>query len=312
MLNDPKRHQEEIIIRLESKEYEVDAEAVASMIRAITAIVTETQLELNENEKILVKARPFSKGSFEIPLDLVLVSAASLFDTPIFLQNILETIKSYISIRTELRGEQLPEPDKNGSVVLNGTNITLSHSVIQVFNSSRVSDAFHRAATDVAADPSISDINIIRSKSKDLLVRIASSELPYFQTTEPPISSEVQNRDRRIEAELVLRSAVFQGKGKWKFNLEGVAIAVTISDEAFLQRVNSGIERFASGDRLKVELLIRERFNHQLSDYERTGSYVVDRVIQHTSQPPSDSSRSDKKQLDLFDRDIDADISEEE
>jgi hypothetical protein len=224
----------------------------------------------------------------------------------------LETIKSYISIRTELRGEQLPEPDKNGSVVLNGKNITINHSVIQVFNSARVSDAFHRAATDVAADPSISDINIIRSKSKDLLVRIASSELPYFQTTEPPISSEVQNRDRRIETELVLRSAVFQGKGKWKFNLEGVAIAVTISDEAFLQRVNSGIERFASGDRLKVELLVREQFSHQLSDYERTGSYVVERVIEHTSQPPSDSSRSDKKQLDLFDRDIDADISEEE
>lgn len=312
MSNDPKRHQEEITISLESKESEVDAEAVASMIRAITAIVAETQRELNANEQILVKARPFSKGSFEIPLDLVLVSAASLFDTPIILQNMLETIKSYISIRTELRGEQLPEPDKNGSVVLNGQNITISQSVIQVFNSASVSEAFHRAATDVAADPSISDINIIRSKSRDLLVRIANSELPYFQTTEPPISSEVPNRDRRIEAELVLRSPVFQGKGKWKFNLEGVAIAVTISDEVFLQRVNSGIERFASGDRLKVELLIRERFNQQLSDYERTGSYVVERVIEHTRQPPTAISRSDNKQLDLFDRNVDADISEEE
>ena len=94
MSNDPKRHQEEITISLESKESEVDAEAVASMIRAITAIVAETQRELNANEQILVKARPFSKGSFEIPLDLVLVSAASLFDTPIILQNMLETMDS--------------------------------------------------------------------------------------------------------------------------------------------------------------------------------------------------------------------------
>ena len=129
---------ESLTIRLGTTATEVDATAVASTMQAIAAIIEESQVQLNANEQVLLKARPFAKGSFEIPLDLIYVGVLSLYENHPLLMQILAVLKEYLSIRQLLKGKSLPPPEKDGTFVVNGSQITIQNSVIQIISNNQV------------------------------------------------------------------------------------------------------------------------------------------------------------------------------
>lgn len=110
MATEDQSQRESLTIRLGTQGAEADAAAVASTMQAVAAIVEETQIQLKSNQQVLLKARPFAKGSFEIPLDLILVGTASLFETHPLLSCILDILKEYLKVRQLLKGHALPAP----------------------------------------------------------------------------------------------------------------------------------------------------------------------------------------------------------
>lgn len=277
-------HTESLSVRLGSPDSQVNAAAVASTMQAILAIVDEAQKGLKANEHVLLKARPFANGSFEIPLDLIVLGAAALFDVHPLLDQVLGILKDYIDIKKLLKGEPLPQPTDNGTIVVQGNTITVSNSVINVLSSNRVNSAVDRAVTDIAADETIRDVKVFRGRSPEPFITIPNTEFQYLRYT-PRTSGEMPDRDRVVKATLTLRTLVFEGTGKWRFNYEGVKISADIRDDDFKRRVAAGVEQFAAGDRLEVELIIAERYNPTIADYERKGQYSIARVFRHIKQP---------------------------
>lgn len=275
---------ESLTIRLGTKGAEADAAAVASTMQAVAAIVEETQIQLKTTEHVLLKARPFAKGSFEIPLDLILVGAATLFENHPLLSSILDILKEYLKVRQLLKGQALPPPERDGTFIVNGSSITIQNSVINIVSNGRVQNAVDKAATDLLKDETIKDVKFFRDDDSTPMAVIPQSEFEYLKNTPTTESLEEGKRNRVVTAMLTLRSPVFDGRSKWKFNYEGAKIDASIADEDFRRKVQSGLEQFAAGDRLEVTLNIKEEYNQQFADYERKG-FSVTQVLKHIKRP---------------------------
>lgn len=93
-----------ITVRLSSEGEEVNATAVGITMTAITALITEAHADIAANEELLIKARPFTRGSFEIPLDLIIVQSGTLFTESPLLEQLLETVRHYFMAKVALAG----------------------------------------------------------------------------------------------------------------------------------------------------------------------------------------------------------------
>lgn len=76
---------------------------------------------------------------------------------------------------------------------------------------------------------------------------------------------------------LQIESAVFKEDNKWRFSDGANSLYAEISDEGFLQRINSGDERFGKGDVLVVDL----RKVQTITDNGLKLEYIVVKVREH-------------------------------
>lgn len=296
---------ESITVRLGSLNSQVDAAAVASTMQAIVAIVNEAQKGLKNNEQVLLKARPFAAGSFEMPLDLIVMGAVALFEIHPVLDQLLDMLKGYIDIKKLLKGQPVPEPTDDGTYVIQGNNISISNSVVNILSNSQVNAAMDQAVADISADEAIRDLEVLRAGSPEPFIKITSTEFKDLRSQALDLGTDKPNRDRTVKAMLTLRSPVFEGSGKWRFNYDGVKIAADIRDESFKRKVIAGLEQFAAGDRLEVDLVIAERYNPAIADYERKGQYFISKIHKHTRQPVRVEQKRGTTQMPLIPHDDD-------
>ena len=232
---------------------------------------------------MLLKARPFSEGSFEIPLELVILGGASLFDNQPLIDEILRMLKQYFEAKKLLRGQPPPSPRSDGgSVVIHG-DLEISNSVVNILVNAKVNTAVDRAAVDVAADETIKHIKVLTGEERTVLTTVEREELEYFRTGNDT-GPRAPTRDRQETTEVIIKSPVFEGNARWKFIWKSHTILADISDEDFMERVRAGNEAFAAGDRLEVDLVVHERYDEALATYEESG-YSIMRVHRHSKRP---------------------------
>lgn len=284
-------HRESLTVKLGAEPAEANAAAVASTMQAVVAIVEEAQQQIQSNEQLLLKARPFAKGSFEIPFDLIVLGAATLFDVHPLIGQVLDMLKDYLDIKKMLKGEPVPEPAENGTIVIQGNTVQVSKSVINILCSGQVNSTVDRAFSDIEADDTIKDVKVYRGSDTTPIATIPNTEFAYFKHEPSTPPSDRPDRDRNVKATLTIRRPVLEGRAKWDVNYEGNSISADLRDEDFKQRVDAGIEEFARGDRLEVELTIVERYNPTIDDYERKGAYVITKVLNHIKQPHDPASK---------------------
>lgn len=102
---------------------------------------------------------------------------------------------------------------------------------------------------------------------------IDKKEVEYFkfQDIDDHLSESI------TETFLQIESISFKEKNKWRFNNGGSTINASISDEAFLQKIDSGLLRFGKGDLLKVKLKTIQFLAHTKLKTE----FEVVEVIEH-------------------------------
>jgi hypothetical protein len=270
---------ESLTVRLESSDGEVNATAVASTMSAVVALIMEAQQEISANEVLLVKARPFAKGSFEIPLDLIVLASATMFATSPLIENVLALLKSYFELKNLLQGaEAFPREDI--SAALDGNDISMGDLTINLLSPSSDANRLMATATEeLGRDPTISGVTFIRGDEKMPFISIRRSQFSYYRIA-PPSAESASERERRSRETLSIASIVFEGNGKWKFNRKGHIIGAKIEDADFVERVQSGIETFRAGDRLDVALVINQVLDAATNDYLNK-VYHIERVFGH-------------------------------
>lgn len=287
--------QELFTIKLTAKVHNANATAVAATMDAVVAILREAERQINPPDKLLIKARAFASGSFEIPLDLIFVGTALTVGMP-YVDELLRIFKGYLSLKKLLKGNPAPDSAKDGAFVLDGNTINISESVVNVYNNSPVNEAVSRAATEIEGDENISAMVFLKGVEQEQIGIVPRAELTYLQIPDTTLDLEPnKNVRKKRKVTLVVRKPVLcDSKDKWSFLYVDRPIMADILDEGWLRKVTASIERFGSGDRLIVDLSIHDEWNPALQAFEAK-RYSVVKIHDHKLATP-------ERQLTIFDK----------
>jgi hypothetical protein len=264
-----------------------DALAVASSIEAVATMINEVHKGFNDNHELLVKARPFAPGSLEIPLDIVVLAAvgASLLDRDV-ISSVLSIIKEYFTIKNLLKGD-VPRIE-NGRVIIKGNTMQAQSITINLLKpSSCANQLVCKAMENAERDESIKDIKIVRDSDQERIAHVDRSEFGYYHKIESTVEiPEEQCRTERTT--LVIYGPILDANNSlsWRFKraIDREMIQANITDEVFLSRVESG-EKFAAGDTLEVDLLIRQKYDKMFETYVDLKKGTITKVHHHTPRP---------------------------
>jgi len=281
--------EEKIIVNFgtDSDSDKANALAVASSIEAVATMINEVHKEFKDNHELLVKARPFAPGSLEIPLDIVVLAAvgASLLDKEV-ISSILKIVKEYFAIKKALKGD-VPKIE-NGRVIIEGNTIHAHNITINLLNpSSCANKLVSKAMEEAGRDKSIKDIKIVKDSDQKEIAHVDRSEFKYYRELESIV--DVPEEECMTErTTLIIYGPILDANNSilWKFKrvTDQKIIQANITDESFLSRVASG-EKFAAGDMLEADLLIRQKYNKMFGEYEDWKKGTITKVHKHTPRP---------------------------
>ena len=283
-------HSETLTVTYESDSKRADAKAVGSGLLAVQAIVDEVNNELEVNDRILVKARPFAPGSLELPLDLIICLSAELLirDYP-WLQKLREIIAQFFDIKVRLRGQPIQVEDGN-VVIIENSRIHVDQITLQCLTpgstaSQRCSEAFR----SIEEDKEIKAVCIKSGEESTPLAHIQRENFPYFHSEASIGTNNLGQRDQESRETVVIRQPSFDAELAWRFVWRDVKIAAQVQDKEFQERIDIGRESFAAGDSLEVDLRRLQQYDPASKTYIDK-SYTVTHVWKH-------NRRSEQKKL---------------
>jgi len=283
---------EELTISYDSETNRANAEAVGSGLLAIQSVICEVQKAFDENEKILVKARPFAEGSLELPLELIVFGAAMILQEHPLLQKVREVITLYFDIKKRMRGRSIQVEDGN-VVIIENSHVRVDQITLQCLNpGSEVSQRCYDAFQSIEKDQEIRAVRVYSSVSDEPIVDIQRDEFSYYHTDTINDEEYLGQKQEESRETLIIRQPAFDAELAWRFIWREMKISAKIQDQEFQQRVESGQESFVSGDSLGVTLLRLQEYDPAERMYVPK-QYIITRVWEH-------NRRADIHQNDLF------------
>jgi len=271
---------ETLTLTYESNGHRADAKAVGASLLAIEAMIAEVHNAFEENEQLLVKARPFGQGSLELPLDLIVFGAAMIIQEYPLFQKIREVIKRYFDIKRRLRGRPIHVEEGN-VIIIENSRIQVDQITLQCLNpgsavSDKCSDAFH----DIEGDSEIQAVRILSSTSQEPLIRIPRREFPFFHPETPIGEQNLGQRYKETQETLIIRQPSFEAELAWRFIWRETKISAKVQDERFQRNVEAGSESFAAGDSLDVDLQRLQEYDPAARTYANK-QYTITQVRKH-------------------------------
>jgi len=273
---DSKEETEELIIGFdveEPKDSRVDASSLGKTVIATDSILRELHEEFGKNSELLLKARPFRQGSFEIPMDIVVVTAAALVGFPI-LENMLKCLTEYFRLKRELKG--LAPRIKDGKLIIENNKIEIDKVVVNLLDPTNRSNKLVASAfEEIEKDDNITGFKVTRKK--DMLANVKREDFKYYELP----AREKRFKETETKEVLDVLGPIFEEKGKWAFRREGKVIHASVSDEGFVkQTVIQNGEPFRSGDKLSVELIVEQEYDESVGVYIDQ-RYTVVKILKH-------------------------------
>jgi hypothetical protein len=287
-------HSETLTMTYESNPQRASAKAVGAGLLAVQAIVDDFNSDLQDNERILVKARPFTPGSLELPLDLLVVVSAELLihDFP-WLQKLREIIAQFFDIKVRLRGQPIHVEDGN-VVIIQNSRIHVDQITLQCLNpASNASRSCSEAFRSIEEDQEIKAVRITSDKEDTPLAHIQRDSFPYLHPETPVGTRNLGQRYEESRETLVIRQPAFDAELAWRFVWQNEKISAQLEDETYQKVVESGRESFAAGDSFEVDLRRLQEYDPASQTYIDK-SYTVTHVWKHSRR------EKQKQQTQLF------------
>lgn len=271
-----KRQVEELVVGFDVKsptDSSVDASALGKTVIAIDSILRELHDEFAQNTEILVKTRPFKRGSFDIPIEIIVLSAVALYSFPI-LENMLKCLTEYFRLKRELKG--LAPRIQDGKLIIENNKIEVDKVVVNILDPTNRSNKLVASAfEEMEKDDNINGFKVTRKKG--MLAKVKREDFKYYG----PPAREKRFKEAETTEILDVVGPLFDEKGKWTFRREGKIIHANISDEGFIkQTVLKNGEPFRSGDKLRVELLVEQEYDEAMGVYVDK-RYTVVQILKH-------------------------------
>jgi hypothetical protein len=233
----------------------IDAAEAATILRGASEFLGAANVTTYGSESELdVRVESYSEGSDIFGLFLS-VSQAAAFVAPQW-SAYVDLIKDVFDLFKHLEGEQPKKIVRQGD---GSVQVENNHGVINNFNGATVHFVFQgdagRSLEKLVRDPVVGKRDGIKLIADGETIAAANeNEARYFRH----YSDEEEILESTTERYLVVKTVVLDGGAMWRFTDGGNNLAAKITDEPFMERVHKGVERFGSGDTLRVMLSSRQ------------------------------------------------------
>ena len=282
----------EITVEFGSSEHVAEPLAVAKTLTAIDSLIKEAHQSFEVNSQLLLKARPFEKGSFDIPFILELLGVVALSQYP-SLETIINILEQYFDIKKKLKGDK-PNIKDSQTIIIQGNEIRVEQATLNFFTPYNKSDKLvSEAFEEITKDTSIEDVNIIKKDAKKPLATIKRKEFAYCiaeKVVSVPKEENLENGDVIVS----ILAPFLDNSSKWVLQLGDKRIHARVTDDTYTQLVKKGVEKFANGDKLNVDLQFTRQYEAD-SEFYKDKDYVVTKIWKHIQ--PSEESSSDESSL---------------
>lgn len=250
--------------------------AAAAIIGFSDFLGVIAKAKYGDSAKIHSEIKAFEHGSFVIDFGLQVGGIlTTLFSSGSDPKDLYELVKQTFDLWKHLKGEP---PKSISRVDEQSIKVENNFGTIQIFRAETMSivsnDTAGKAAQQFIGNTLNEGVTAVEISGDRLpLITATKDEAEFYCQidTDSVISENIS------EVWLVLESPVFKDGNKWKFNDGRSPFFAAITDEAYLNKVRTGEERFGFGDQLRVKLKtfqIRSGNTYKLE-------YEVTEVIEH-------------------------------
>lgn len=268
--------------------HEMDVNDLAPALLAISELLEEANQVINEGRaKIEVRVKgSFKSGSFGVDLSIFQSSLdiLNLFNDTHFtgalniaaaLGVISWTGKSLLDVLKWLRNRPIEKVLKINEdtveIYTQQESIQIKLEVLKLLTNFNV----RRSVEKMVLPLNKEGIERFFTKVKDeIAIEINKSEVHYFQA---PVPKEEILEDVEFVTNVQLVNVAFQESNKWRFSDGTTSFFATVTDNAFIYRVQNDVETFAKNDILKVKL---RKLQYESPSGIRTEYFVLD-VLEH-------------------------------
>lgn len=118
------------------------------------------------------------------------------------------------------------------------------------------------------------------AKTEKMQIRFASDEHQIDFEHEEDMPERIEEV---VDARLTIISLNFERGNRWQFMYNGFKIAMTVKDDALMERIEQGA-RFGKGDSIRVKMRIIKEYNKSYKAYENK-SYRIIEFLEHIIAP---------------------------
>lgn len=280
------------VMHFGSKASEISSRTLGEALISISTAIEEINNILHTGKEVSIKVKPFEKGSFEVPFELIEVAIAGVLSATSIssIPEIVKILSEFVEVKIKLKGKP-----PNG-VERDGKEIKIRSESGDVYNVSRVTgdliinnvvinESFNKSLGGLTEDKTINEYSILDSKRKPIL-EVKEKDFSYFTFPSPQPCLEVvhaKENKKSVPATLRIHKVVFDTTSKWGFIYNGNKISARISDEEFQEKVQTE-GRFGKGDILEVLMDIHQEFDEAVGVYINK-AYIIAKVFQHIPRP---------------------------
>lgn len=254
--------------------HEIDIDLFIQSLLSYSFVAQESASYLSPETKINIKIQAPKQGSFIILLSLVAEEVGTLFDR----ENInlaasvisvvagLYTFKKWISKNGK---PEIVEPIEGNNIKISNTkgDIIINQNVYNIYQENpKVRENLRKTFSRLEDREEISSFSMYDIDSGESLFEAKKEE---FKDLSSDLDEIEQKRQKIIinNQELSVFKIIFKENYKWEFYYQGIKIYAALMDPIFFKKIEKGEVAFRSGDRLVVDLEIKQVFNESANTF---------------------------------------------
>lgn len=276
-------------IKFEKTSHSLDVETYAKSLTALNTMVKEVNYQTNSTSgEVEIRVIAEKPGSFDVLLEIANIvkdNGDLFFAGTSALATVVSTVVAVIELKVHLgdktgegnsdidiRGDTVNIKDSNGNIVFQTNRRTYNIYL----NNQTINDAVSAQFQAIKEDE---EIEAVTYRSGDSVVTIKKEAFDTLAKRRTVLVED--SKTSTVPATLVISKLVLDNRNrKWQFVYQGNKINATIADNAFWDRVLSGEEAFANGDRLVCDLEIIRDYDDSLGVY-MDRDYIVRNIRDH-------------------------------